>query len=277
MFEVSRLGGGGAVFMEVMALKGINKTFEVRKGFFSTAKFQALSDVNMTLNRGEIVGLVGASGSGKSTIANIILKILKPDNGQLIYDNEDVTNISNKELRKYRNKVQMIFQDPYSSLDPVHTVEWHVSRPLILRGIEDYRDEVMKILEEVYVEPAENFLSLYPHQLSGGLRQRVYIARVLAMNPELIIADEPTSMLDASIKAGIIELLMEMLEKRNLSILYITHDLSTVYHASDRIYVIHNGKIVESGNTNDVVEHPHEEYTRALIKSTPDPYRRIGD
>ena len=261
--------------MEVMSLKDVNKIFSIRKGFFSYSNFQVLNNVNLKLNRGEIVGLVGASGSGKSTIANIILKVLLPDSGNIIYRGEDVTNIGKKDLRNFRSKVQMIFQDPYSSLDPVHTVEWHITRPLKIRGVEDSLEECKQLLSEVYMTPPENYLKLYPHQLSGGLRQRVYIARALATNPDIIVADEPVSMLDASIKAGVVELFMEMLERRNVSILYITHDLSTVYHASDRIYVINDGKIVESGNTDEVIEHPNNEYTKKLIKSTPDPYRRI--
>jgi len=257
--------------MSTIELINVFKNFTVK----GNKILEVLKDINMQIGDEEIVALVGASGSGKSTIANLILRLLDVTKGDILYNGKNITKIKGRELKSYRSHVQMIFQDPYSSLDPTHTVRWHVERPLKIRNVTDIDNNVNNILEEVSLSPPEFYANMLPHQLSGGLRQRVYIARALATNPEILIADEPVSMLDASVKASILELLMSLNKKRKISILYITHDLSTVSYVSKKIYVIENGGIIESGNTRDILKSPQNEYTERLIMAAPDPYKRI--
>ena len=261
--------------MTLLEMSNVSKTFHVTRGFKSIRTVNALEDVSLDLERGEIVGLAGASGSGKSTIARILTLLYSPDRGALKYDGKDSTNLPPRSMRKYRMKVQMIFQDPYSSLDPVHDVEWHIARPLKIVGANgDISDRISTILTEVGLTPDE-FRKKLPFQLSGGQRQRVYMARVLALNPEVIIADEPVSNLDASIRAGILDLLLQLRKERNISFLYISHDLSTISYLTDRVYIINNGRMVESGKTSSVLDSPKDEYTKQLIEAAPDPYKRI--
>ncbi|AAT44036.1 ABC transporter ATP-binding protein [Picrophilus oshimae] len=261
--------------MSKLLLRNINKSFEIKASLFKSRRVQVLFDINLDLLDNEIVALVGTSGGGKSTIANIILKLIEPDSGVILFDNNDVTKIKGKELKKYRSEVQLIFQDPYSSLDPTHDVYWHISRPLILHGESNIKQKVASLLQEVYLTPPENYMYKYPHQLSGGLRQRVYIARALAVNPKILVADEPVSMLDASIRAGILELMKDLVNERGISMLYITHDLATVNHVARRLYVIQNGRIVESGNVKNIINNPQNDYTKKLLEAAPDPFKRI--
>ncbi len=259
----------------VIEFKKVVKKFNVGGSFFKQKTKEVLKGINLTINDGEIVALVGASGSGKSTIANLILKIFDYEGGDILFHNKSIKILNKKEIKEYHRKVQIIFQDPYSSLDPTHTVYWHIERPLRLRHVSDIDSNVYKILSAVSLVPPENYVNLYPHELSGGLRQRVYIGRTLATNPDLLIADEPVSMLDASIRADILELLKDINKNRHATILYITHDLSTVNYIADRVYVINDGIIVESGKTSDIIKNPQNEYTKKLIEATPDPYKRI--
>lgn len=261
--------------MSIIELKNVFKDFTVRKKSFSEEIVHVLHDINITIERDEIVALVGASGSGKSTIANLILRIYDITKGEIIYNGKDTSKIEGKDLAEYRKHVQLIFQDPYSSLDPTRNVRWHIYRPLKLRGVNNIEEKIDSILEEVSLSPAEVYKNMFPYQLSGGLRQRVYIARALATDPDVLIADEPVSMLDASVKASILELLKELKMKRHLSVLYITHDLGTVNYLSDRVYIIEKGKIVEQGKTKEVLKNPQNDYTKRLIQAAPDPYKRI--
>lgn len=232
----------------------------------------------MEIRSNEIVGMVGGSGGGKTVIAWMIVGLLKPTKGQIIYHpmNLDVVRMNKKQLKKYRAEVQLVFQDPYSSLDPAHTVRWHLERPLKIYGYEGDMDEKIKeLLKEVALTPRSDFLDKYPFQLSGGQRQRVYLARVLALNPKVIIADEPVSNVDASIRASLLELFKQLRDEKGISIMYITHDIATIGYVADRVYVVKQGRIVDEGDVETVLSHPKDEYTRLLIESVPDPYKRI--
>ena len=257
-------------------MRGVTKEFPIKLSFLKSRSLNVLDGINLKIHNGEILGLVGASGSGKTTIARLLTMIYLPTAGKIFFDGKDVTKISGKALREYRQKVQMIFQDPYSSLDPTHSVYWHIERPLKLKSYQgNIDDRIRQLLMAVELNPPDSFFDRLPFQLSGGQRQRVYIARALAVEPSLLIADEPVSNLDASVKASILDLLKNLREKLNLSILYISHDIATIWYISDRISVINKGKIVEEGFSRDIVENPKEDYTKLLIDAAPDPYKRL--
>lgn len=256
--------------------ENVSKEFFMRKGLYGGTKISALSNVSVSVREKEILGIVGASGSGKSTLAKIMVLLYRPTSGRIIYNDSDVSNIAGRRLKKYREDVQMVFQDPYASLDPFHSVEWHIKRPLIIsryRGNIDGR--VDELLEMVKLDPPVYFKNKYPNQISGGQRQRVYIARVLALDPKIIIADEPVSMLDVSLRIEILDLFSKIRDEFGIGIVYITHDLNTVSMITDRIYVLKNGVVVEEGSTEDVLANPREDYTRKLIEAAPDPYKRL--
>jgi peptide/nickel transport system ATP-binding protein len=237
---------------------------------------KALNNVSIELREREILGIVGASGSGKSTLAKLLVFLYRADSGSIFYMREDVTKHRGRRVKEYRRSVQMVFQDPYASLDPNHTVDWHIRRPLKLLGNkQNINSRIDDLLETVKLTPTSYYLEKYPHQLSGGQRQRVYLARVLALNPRVIIADEPVSMLDVSVRIEVLELIKNLRDKFNISVIYITHDLNTVSLVTERIYVMDKGSVVESGSTNDIITNPKEDYTRRLIQAAPDPYNRI--
>lgn len=260
----------------VIELSDVTKIFQVKKSVFNSIPFVALDHINLNIRKGEIIGLVGASGSGKTTIARILTMLYSVTSGKIVFNGEDVTNLTNREIKDYRKKVQMVFQDPYSSLDPNHSVFWHVQRPLKLSKYHgDIEGRVKELLSSVGLNPPEAFFDRLPYQLSGGQRQRVYLARSLAPEPELLIADEPVSNLDASIKASILDLLKRISEDLGLSILYISHDIATVWYISKRINVINKGKIIETNSSDVIVDNPTQDYTKLLIDSTPDPFKRL--
>lgn len=254
----------------------ISKEFFVRKGVYGGTKINALTNVSVSVREKEILGIVGASGSGKSTLAKIMVLLYRPTSGKLIYNDEEVSSLNGRKLRKYREDVQMVFQDPYASLDPFHSVEWHIKRPLIISKYSGNVDErVDELLEMVKLNPPSYFRNKYPNQISGGQRQRVYIARVLALNPKVIIADEPVSMLDVSLRIEILDLFSRIRDDFGISIVYITHDLNTVSMITDRIYVLKDGVVVEEGETEGILRNPSQKYTRKLIEAAPDPYKRL--
>ncbi|HJQ42206.1 MAG TPA: ATP-binding cassette domain-containing protein [Jatrophihabitantaceae bacterium] len=260
-----------------LTLDHVTKQFKVRGRDRRQRRgvFTAVDDVSFTIEPGAAVALVGASGSGKSTIAGIVTGAQRPTSGSVTYGDLAVHKLHSGGLRRYHHDVQMVFQDPYGALNPLHTVGYTVSRPcrnfLGLSAREtDLR--VRDLLEQVGLTPASQFEPKLPHQLSGGQRQRVVIARALASNPGLIVADEPVSMLDVSLRAGVLRLLAELRESRGLSLLYITHDLLSARVVTDQILVLHEGRVVESGATKDVLQHPTDEYTVRLLDAIPNPF-----
>ena len=263
---------------ELIHVKNLIKSYSRHSSIFSSDKFHAVDGVSFNVNKNEIVGLVGESGSGKSTISKILTKLIDFDGGQILFNGEDIRGITkSKDLLDYRKKVQMIFQDPFASLNSIHTVYHHLSRPILIhRSYDKYskkeRDQMVKkeiiaILKEVDLSPAEEFLYKFPHEMSGGERQRIALARALLVQPQLIIADEPTSMLDMSIRMEILDLLKSLQVKKGISILFITHDIASACYLSNRLIVLKNGKIVDSGVSNEIINNPKDKYSKLLIDS----------
>jgi peptide/nickel transport system ATP-binding protein len=235
----------------------------------------ATDDVSFTIEAGESVALVGQSGSGKSTLARLITGMERPDTGAITFDGTRVDRLRYRQLRAYRSKVQLVFQDPYAALNPLHTVRYALLRPLINHlGLteRDAGHRVEELLATVGLTPVAQYADKLPHQLSGGQRQRVVIARALAPRPALLVADEPVSMLDVSLRAGVLALLAELRATTGVSLLYITHDLLSARVVADRMVVLHDGRVVEEGPTVDVLRHPADDYTRALLDALPAPF-----
>jgi oligopeptide/dipeptide ABC transporter ATP-binding protein len=231
----------------------------------------AVDGVSLTVAPGEFVALVGESGCGKTTTAQAIMRMAKVTAGTITYRGRDITTFSQREMRPIRHEMQLIFQDPYESLDPRFRVRDTVIEPLQIHGVTDNREErVRAALERAGLTPAELYIDRYPHELSGGQRQRVSIAASLVLEPTLLLADEPVSMLDVSVRAGILGLLDE-LRKSGLGILMITHDLSTAAHYADRICVMYLGRVVEEGPAHEVIRNPQHPYTKALVSVVPQP------
>jgi peptide/nickel transport system ATP-binding protein len=234
----------------------------------------AVDDVSFSLEPGAAVGLVGASGSGKSTIAKLVTASERPTAGAITFGDVQVDKLRGRALRKFHGNVQMVFQDPYGALNPLHTAEYTVMRPCqnhLGMSAREARDRARELLETVGLTPTEQYAAKLPHQLSGGQRQRVVIARALACDPQLIIADEPVSMLDVSLRAGVLRLLETLRRDRGLSLLYITHDLLSARVVTDRILVLNHGKVVESGDTKHVLQNPQDDYTVALLDAVATP------
>ena len=262
--------------VEILKIENLKKYF-IKKSIFSSkvSIVRATDDVSLSIQRGEVFVLAGESGSGKSTIAKLILRAIEPDSGKIIFENEEIKN-NPKSLQKIRMGCQMIHQDPYDSINPRMKVFDIISEPLEIHNIgnrEERKNRVFDVLKEVKLEPVEEVSNMYPHMLSGGQRQRVVLARALSLKPKLIIADEPVSMLDVSIRAELLELMNNLQKKHNISFLYITHDFATAKFFGQRIAILYLGKIVEMGPIEDVLLYPKHPYTQALIDaiSEPDP------
>ncbi len=249
------------------------KDFRLRDGLkFST--LHAVKGASFTLEPGRTIALVGESGSGKSTIARMIAKLERPTSGQILLDGKP-SGTRGAALAAYRSDVQMVFQDPFASLNPFHSIAHHLERPLRIHHPDltqvQVRARVLELLERVRLTPADKIAERRPHELSGGQRQRVAIARALAPGARIIVADEPVSMLDVSIRLGVLNLLAELQRAENLGVLYITHDLATARHFSDEILVMYRGDIVERGSADEVILNPQHEYTRTLLAAAPEP------
>jgi peptide/nickel transport system ATP-binding protein len=237
----------------------------------------AVDDVSFTIAPGAAVGLVGASGSGKSTLAKMITGSERPTSGSITFGDLDVTRLRGGGLRDYHGQVQMVFQDPYGALNPLHTIGYTLTRPgqnLLGLDASAARQHARELLETVGLTPPEQFEEKLPHQLSGGQRQRVVIARALACEPDLIVADEPVSMLDVSLRAGVLSLLADLRKTRGLSLLYITHDLLSARLVTDEILVLNKGQVVERGSTVSVLQHPEDPYTVQLLDAIATPFAR---
>jgi oligopeptide transport system ATP-binding protein len=266
----------------LLEVQELTKHFPVEKGLVAGMASKllrreeklvhAVCDVNLSIKKGEAMGLVGESGSGKSTLGRCILQLLRPTSGKVIFKGTDLVNLDSGSLRKMRREMQMVFQDPYTSLNPRIKVGKIIGHPLELHKItkgSETRRKVIELLETVGL--SQEHMNRYPHQFSGGQKQRIAIARALAVNPEFIVADEPVSALDVSIQAQIINLLKDLKRKFGLTYLLISHDLAVVEHLSDRISVMYLGKIVESAPTREIFQSPRHPYTQALISAVPIP------
>jgi peptide/nickel transport system ATP-binding protein len=237
----------------------------------------AVEDASLALTPGQVTALVGESGSGKTTVARLLARMYPPTSGEILFRGKPLAQSEVTSLNAYRRQVQLIFQDPFSSLNPVHTVKYHLSRPIRIhrhiRNAAELRREVLALLERVSLTPAEQFIEKFPHELSGGQRQRVAIARALAANPSVLLADEPVSMLDVSIRLGVLNLLMSLKEEQRLALLYITHDIASARYFADETYVMYAGQMVEGGPSDEVIQRPKHPYTQLLISASPDPDR----
>jgi len=265
----------------ILRVEKLRKWFPVRLGFFSSLVkkerlyVKAVDNVSFDVKKEEIFGLAGESGSGKTTTGKCILRLIDPTEGRIIFKGKDISSLEQQKLKNFRRKIQMIFQDPYESLDPRMTVESIISEPLHVLGLvknaEEAAEKVKGILSEVGLSPPEQFIFRYPHELSGGQRQRVAVARAFVVNPEFIVADEPVSMLDVSIRAEILKLMLSLIKEYQTAFLYITHDLALAKHLCHRIAIMYLGKIMEKGTTEQVIDTPLHPYTKALIAAVPIP------
>ena len=259
----------------LLEVRDLVKRFPVKRGLFferTVDYVEAVGGVSFDIAAGETLGLVGESGSGKSTTGYCVLQLMRPTSGSVRFEGRELTELSGEELRRVRRNAQIVFQDPYASLDPRMTVGNIVAEPLVVHDVgtrRDRRARVRELLDVVGFDPV--YVNRYPHEFSGGQRQRIGIARALALSPRLIVCDEPVSALDVSIQAQIINLLKDLQAEFGLAYLFIAHDLAVVRSVSDRIAVMHHGRIVETGLAQDVYERPKDAYTKALLASVPVP------
>ncbi|WP_411970349.1 ABC transporter ATP-binding protein [Saccharothrix longispora] len=271
----------------VLEADGLTKHFPVRKRgreLLSRAvrSVRAVEDVTLRLHRGRVTALVGESGSGKSTVARLLAQLYPQTSGAIRLHGEPVDTKGGRRFRAYSRRVQMIFQDPFASLNPVHTVRYHLTRALKIHGnagtnAAEQEQALVDLLTRVQLTPPERYIDKFPHELSGGQRQRVAIARALGADPEVLLADEPVSMLDVSIRLGVLNLLRDLKERLHLAILYITHDIASARYFADETFVMYAGGIVEGGDSETVTQRPAHPYTQLLIDSAPDPDRPAAE
>jgi len=270
---------------EILRVEHLKKYFPVEKGFLerlltrSKSFVKAVDDVSFSVRRGEVFTLAGESGCGKSTTGRLIVRLIPPTSGKVFLDNVEIASLSSEQFRVLRRKIQIIFQDPYASLNPRMRVGRAVGHPLEIHGLakgEEERKRVLDIFERVGLTPPEQFVALYPHQVSGGQRQRIAMARSLILEPEFIVADEPVSMIDVSLRMTIIDLMLHLRKALGLTYLFITHDLAIAKYISDRVAIMYLGRIVEIGDKDEIFSNPIHPYTQALLSAipVPDPERR---
>src|SRR5262249_2714055 len=259
----------------LLEVRDLRKSYEVRRGVIPRVQghVRAVDRVSFSVRPGEVLGIAGESGSGKSTIARCVLRLIEPTSGEIKFGGREVTHLDRHGLRLFRRKAQMIFQDPYGSLDPLMTIGEIIAEPLQVQGLATSRGErrkrVLDLLEMVAL--GSDYIDRRPHGLSGGQRQRVGIARALAVGPEFIVADEPVSALDVSIQAQIVNLLEELKQRLNLAMLFISHDIAVLDHISDRIAIVYLGRVMEIGPAQALTQAPRHPYTEALLSAVPEP------
>ena len=258
----------------ILDVSGLKLRFEKKEGFFQrvTDVTKAVDGISFSLKEGEALGIVGESGSGKTTVGRCIARVYKPNEGTVTYAGQDLVQADKSQLRDTRKQIRMIFQDPFASLNPRMTVQQIIAEPLIVNRIatgQDLEDRVAKLLRDVGLDPA--MMERYPHAFSGGQRQRIVVARAIALEPRLVIADEPTSALDVSIRTQVLDLLLKLQAELGLSFIFISHDMAVIRYFCDRVAVMYQGKIVEIGETESVIDDPQHPYTKALLSSVPIP------
>jgi peptide/nickel transport system ATP-binding protein len=258
-----------------LSIKDLHVWFELRKwGFRHAGYVRAVDGVNFDLRKDETIAIVGESGCGKTSLMRTILRLNRPTKGEVVFEGTVINNLKADDIKEYRSQVGYVQQDPYGAMPPFMNVQTILEEPLKINGVKDPVERlqrVTKVLEEVKMSPAAEFLPKFPHQLSGGQQQRIVIARAMIMNPKLLVADEPVSMLDASVRVEILKLLRGLQKKHNLGVIYITHDLSTVRYFSERIFVMYAAQLVEKGSVQQVIQDPKHPYTFALLQGTSDP------
>ncbi len=266
---------------EVIRIENLRKWYPLRRGFFETLlsrselSVKAVDGVSFTLKKGEIFALVGESGSGKTTLGKVLIRLVEPSGGSVYFHGKDITKLKDREMKPLRREMQIVFQDPFESLNPRMIIKEIVAEPVrvqrVAQGEAEVEERVKKILAEVELVPPEEFLHRFPHELSGGQRQRVAVARAFILNPSFVVADEPVSMLDVSIRAEILNLMIDLVKKYSASIIFISHDLALAKHIADRVAVMYLGKIMELASSENVVNRPLHPYTQALISAVPVP------
>jgi peptide/nickel transport system ATP-binding protein len=251
----------------------VTKHFHVRVGRFGRGIVHAAENISVALHPGTVTAVVGESGSGKSTLSRLLARTQNLTSGKLFFQGQEI-DLRRKASADYRRSVQLVLQDPFASLNPVHNVRYILSRPLQIhnKGGDNLEEAILNLLRRVNLEPAEQFIDKYPHELSGGQRQRVSIARGLAVEPKVLLADEPVSMLDVSIRLGVLNLLADLRDREKLAILYVTHDIASARYLADTIMVMYAGKVVESGPADRIANEPAHPYTQLLLSAAPDPY-----
>lgn len=266
---------------KIIAVRNLKKYFPLSKGLIASllqrgeTKFvRAVDGVSFEIGEGETIGLAGESGCGKTTTAKIMVRLLEPSEGEILFRGQNIAHLKGAELKQFRRSAQLIFQDPYESLNPRYTVGMTVEEPLFIHGVLDAEERQERLYEALYIaglRPPDDYIERYPHEMSGGQRQRVAIARALVLKPKFVVADEPVSMLDVSIRAGVLNLLRQLTIEMGLASLYISHDLSLIRYICDRIAVMYLGRIVEIGPTERVIRNPQHPYTQILLKAVPVP------
>lgn len=262
----------------LLSIRDLHVWFELRRwGFGHAGDVHAVDGVTFDVHHGEAIAVVGESGCGKSSLMKAILGLYKPTKGEILFNDQNISKFDTKQMRWYHSQVGYVQQDPFGALPPFMTVSRILEEPLIIGGVKDKAERearIVKAMEEVKLSPVNDFLPKFPHMLSGGQQQRVVIARAMIMEPKLLVADEPVSMLDASVRVEILKLLRGLQEKHNLSVMYITHDLSTVSYFSERIFVMYAGLLIEKAKVRNLLYNPGHPYTQALLTGTSDPDAR---